>query len=895
MLHTKADSLLADSAERVKYPAGLGTGHYLRIGAKGNMVVSDLITITDWRVEILNASQVQAQAHRKLHSDLIGEDKVYISVTDLYGNPNPDAVVLLGERRLEYNKRYLCYIGERRKGYLSVTAGGVTCYYPLVRPAKKETRKFDNVLKPQVHYLFSSPCYMEGDTVTFSLYIQDAKGKPNTSAVALTLRSEIVEDLPIIQPQDKGVYKGAFVIGDSMLWHSEQDLYRYCDIGVVIDGEEIVLQNVFQYNPIIVAPRSVANGAEENPRARVRWSVRPARQGKQLDIRVTAVGKPLQKADVSALCMPGTSPVTTPVRPKNATPKIEPMLEDYALTFDPRKMRNKHVEFHLKKLDTTGVIGRLDSVEGYQLLYPDTPMYVKRIKREETSYKEQPTTLGVFVTEQGSIVPVHIVYIDEQPAYTSFSVPSQPYMLNVLPGRHKIWVRTATHLIDLGIVETPNGEKTILSVEERLYKNKVEMPDTMTVIEKKAVLPMMMHVSQSETSCYVEQLGKAFPIAEGKQKSVIGPLLPNKMATLVSGDRRIVFVVKPYGSYSFGKGEVTRADTLDSMAITSRKIQYKSTLSALGSTTYFTQLTSTPYTPTTIRDMQLKKLAQHRDSLRTLVSTIVLNPSDSSIVAFKGDGDTTVYNKERVWRLNTDGTYMENGTLHTANKHSHVYSHYIDMLVQTLDTTMLKQTERLLPPTHSINRLAFILDSLSCDYDTIGYNPESTILSGFVKDGTDLGVRGVAVYDLATTDMTLTDFSGYFSMENTNGRDVKAYRLSRKGKRSMVLFMIPMDTVQKDMSFDIHINPANTFYTDYRPLFRFEHEDKIEDEKERIESKAPNYDANYYRILNRINTELLRLPETDKNGRIRIDWGEQDALLRSMSKTYDLKIKVTPK
>ncbi|MBO7337184.1 MAG: hypothetical protein J6U33_00885, partial [Paludibacteraceae bacterium] len=103
------------------------------------------------------------------------------------------------------------------------------------------------------------------------------------------------------------------------------------------------------------------------------------------------------------------------------------------------------IQFNMDRLDTT-FFGRLDTIERYRFMYPDTPYFKARVPASVSQ-------VAPFVFSKGEQIPVHVVYVDNRPVYISFVTNSNAYSSMVVPGRHQVWVRTADYLYDLGIVE----------------------------------------------------------------------------------------------------------------------------------------------------------------------------------------------------------------------------------------------------------------------------------------------------------------------------------------------------------------------------------------------------------------------------------------------------------
>lgn len=100
----------------------------------------------------------------------------------------------------------------------------------------------------------------------------------------------------------------------------------------------------------------------------------------------------------------------------------------------------------------------LDSIKYYQFTHTESTFQVAE------SVADSITQVAPFVVKSGDIIPVHILYIDEEPVYFSQSQDMQHYSFIVSPGKHNFAFRTTNQWIVLDAVEVPKGKKLILSV-----------------------------------------------------------------------------------------------------------------------------------------------------------------------------------------------------------------------------------------------------------------------------------------------------------------------------------------------------------------------------------------------------------------------------------------------
>lgn len=866
LLHTKIDSAKNDAFAK-SYIRALGNGHYLMVRSERNRVLADLVTVSDWNVRLLSQQDVVKRSGRRISQGKNTDDNIYVLIEDEWGNVKSDAQIDLDGVPLKWNRRYLCHVGqfEKKKGWLIVSLDGLTRYYPIVK--YKEEKYKDNTAvhldSLQVIPFFSSERYQNGDTVRFKFYVKSYDGKLFNKPLGLTLVSETDYPLQSLKMTRPGVYVGYFVISDSMVWHSLSRKDKFCDILIESNGEKQIIRNAFWYdaNSMPDKPVNMPFANQNTSNIRLKANIRPTRKGRSLDVRVTKNGKAEEGADVMVfmtskqLIQENKTTSSSPSDKKN----IEVDVQKWKLDSD--MFKNSHVEFLMRKLDTTGLLGRLDSVEWYRFAYPDTPMYMAKTEKHVRKYGvDRITEFAPFVFENGQQQSVHVVYVDGVPAYMSMS-GSSPYSIHLIPGRHLIYVRTNQWVYDLGTLEIEGGCKNIVSIDGQRFKNKIAFTDSLSNVEKATLYPMIMNVIDADKDAYLIQINRVFKLDAGQGKDGetkvvrVGPLKPHVPTSYICGNKKIDFEYLPYSNYTFHSNKIERTIWSDTM-MNCRLINYNKRQS----------VDDSAYTDQSLKyELYLKSQAIQNEKRRIWFPALLLNLQDSSVVDFSSDSTVV-----------PEGMFAVSEDKLSGCKRFRIYDRFLDMAAQTLpdmDDDIRKQVIEGM--NQDLDVLAFELDSLSLDYDTLDFEMPRNAnapkqIKGFLKDFANRAIPYAAIVNMKTGEMVRSDFSGYFSID-TKDTDDLSLRIVARGFQTKMLKAINWDESVKD----IHLNQRFGDYVDYRPLIHATINDTIEGKEDKTKAQEdilPFLEDDFDRRMADLNGKWMQLPMTDDNGRVMIDW-----------------------
>ena len=110
---------------------------------------------------------------------------------------------------------------------------------------------------------------------------------------------------------------------------------------------------------------------------------------------------------------------------------------------------------------------KLDSIELYKFLYPKNGFYQSTFSRTNKDFAE----VSPFLVDSGKLLPVNILYIDNQPVYFNITNTNQPYVFKMYEGWHKIIIRTINKEVTIKRVYLKAGFKTILSINPQIANN----------------------------------------------------------------------------------------------------------------------------------------------------------------------------------------------------------------------------------------------------------------------------------------------------------------------------------------------------------------------------------------------------------------------------------------
>jgi len=267
------------------------------------------------------------------------------------------------------------------------------------------------------------------------------------------------------------------------------------------------------------------------------------------DIVVTDVqGKPVANTDITAWAITRKFKYYTP-------PSVAYLGRSYAY-HKPKPF------FNVDEFDASGSLNLnwlrwsremgLDSIEYYKFTNPAT-MY-----RSVEPAPDSVTQIAPFVVQNGDILPVHILYIDEKPVYFSQAQQLQAYSFKVSPGMHALRFRTNNLNLSLDSVMVQASKKLIISINADAYRS-IKLPDTLTAYEANLINKYLITVNNNfeERKAIIQQNDRSFllnPNGYANRTILTGPLSDSYSFYNRQGDPGQLFVAEPGYSYLFEPG-----------------------------------------------------------------------------------------------------------------------------------------------------------------------------------------------------------------------------------------------------------------------------------------------------------------------------------------------------
>ncbi|MCP3928806.1 MAG: TonB-dependent receptor plug domain-containing protein, partial [Bacteroidetes bacterium] len=190
-------------------------------------------------------------------------------------------------------------------------------------------------------------------------------------------------------------------------------------------------------------------------------------QKARIELKVTDIaGDPVEDVDVTAYSVTKKFNHYAPPLPDFEKERKNKTIIN---NFDLGKVNlNNHPGLKLD-YEAWKILAGLDTIEYYKFLYPGDSIY-----RFEYGTGDLITQFAPFVVSEGSLQPIHVIYVDSRPVYFSWSTHTQPYSFRVSKGYHRIKLRTVNKSITIDSLYFNAGRKLIFSVKDNLsLKNTV--------------------------------------------------------------------------------------------------------------------------------------------------------------------------------------------------------------------------------------------------------------------------------------------------------------------------------------------------------------------------------------------------------------------------------------
>lgn len=200
-------------------------------------------------------------------------------------------------------------------------------------------------------------------------------------------------------------------------------------------------------------------------------------------------------------------------------------------------------------------LAQLDSIEYYKFLYPANDMYRYSYQIEDSITQFAPFV----VSEKGEIRPIHVVYVNSQPVYFSWSTNRRPYSFRVNPGCQQVKLRLNDRTITLDSVYFRKNEKLIFSIPENIQHKNIKIHDEKTTLsshEKRTLYRYIFPYRSNfgENMAYI-QSGKDIQLLSSERPNygylnLAGPVL-GKVDFTLQDNYSMHFNHEPFFEYEF--------------------------------------------------------------------------------------------------------------------------------------------------------------------------------------------------------------------------------------------------------------------------------------------------------------------------------------------------------
>ncbi|WP_207425038.1 carboxypeptidase-like regulatory domain-containing protein [Pedobacter sp. SYSU D00535] len=202
----------------------------------------------------------------------------------------------------------------------------------------------------------------------------------------------------------------------------------------------------------------------------------------------------------------------------------------------------------------------LDSIAYFRFTHP---------QKEYKYYESDPdsiTQIAPFVVENGEILPVHILYINDRPVYFSRAQQLRRYSFKVEPGLLNLRFRLKDRIIDVAGVRVEKGKRLVISFNadpsQHINLSIAKAPPVLSDAEANVLNRYMISVADTWSPRYATVKGpdNVFLLSSGgdsyfqSHPKLVGPLSYNVAEFQVKGEKPLTFTAEPNYSYTFQPG-----------------------------------------------------------------------------------------------------------------------------------------------------------------------------------------------------------------------------------------------------------------------------------------------------------------------------------------------------
>lgn len=198
----------------------------------------------------------------------------------------------------------------------------------------------------------------------------------------------------------------------------------------------------------------------------------------------------------------------------------------------------------------------LDSIVYYQFLYPE-----KGVFTHYTSTSDSIPLFAPFVVQNGQLLPVYLIYLDNRPIYYRNADVEQRYAFRISSGYHTLKLRTIDKLISIDSVLIKPNAKLVLSVEANALHPQVkteEVKKEYSLQEQQLLNRYLLHIEYAPgKNAYLKQGEFIQPIPfrlsnyYSKNTLITGVYMPSPMQYILRDAFTTSFTFEPLYTYEF--------------------------------------------------------------------------------------------------------------------------------------------------------------------------------------------------------------------------------------------------------------------------------------------------------------------------------------------------------